>query len=101
MSEKFEKMSIFEQIRAGLEDSIAWTKGQISLKTTTLPAPPPAATAAQHFGAAAQSQNVAGGLRRHDQRLPQNRPELGARYTPPERRRAAPAAASRASAGHR
>jgi putative transcriptional regulator len=50
MSEKFEKMSVFEQIRAGLEDSIAWTKGQISLKTTTLPAPPPAA-AAEHISA--------------------------------------------------
>jgi putative transcriptional regulator len=46
MSNRFEKMSVFEQMRAGLEDSIAWSKGQISLKTTTLPAPPPKAGAA-------------------------------------------------------
>jgi putative transcriptional regulator len=47
MSEKFEKMRVFEQMRAGLEDSIAWTRGQISLKTTTVPAPPPKASATQ------------------------------------------------------
>jgi len=46
MSDKFEKMSVFEQLKAGLEDGIAWSKGQISLKTTTLPAPPPKAGAA-------------------------------------------------------
>ncbi len=34
-------MSVFEQIRAGLEDGIAHSKGKLSLKTTTLPAPPP------------------------------------------------------------
>lgn len=45
MSEKYEEMGVFEQLRAGLEDSIAWSKGQITLKTTTLPAPPPRADA--------------------------------------------------------
>ena len=30
-----------EQLRAGLEDSIAFSQGQISLVTTALPAPPP------------------------------------------------------------
>lgn len=44
---KREKMSVFEQIRAGLEDGIAYSKGQLSLKTTTLPAPPPKAGAKQ------------------------------------------------------
>jgi putative transcriptional regulator len=57
MSNKFEKMSVFEQIRAGLEDSIAWSKGQISLKTTTLPAPPPKAGAA-HISSLRRSLNM-------------------------------------------
>ena len=47
MSNKFEKMSVFEQLRAGLEDGSAWSKGQISRRTTTLPAPPPQAGAAR------------------------------------------------------
>ena len=44
MSDKVQKMSVFEQLQVGLEDSIAFSKGQISLKTTELPAPPPRAT---------------------------------------------------------
>ena len=47
MSDKYEKMSVFEQIRAGLEDSIAHTRGKLSLKTTVLPAPPPQASAGE------------------------------------------------------
>jgi putative transcriptional regulator len=35
------KLSVFEQIKAGLEDSIAYSRGQLSLVTTELPAPPP------------------------------------------------------------
>lgn len=35
--------SVFEQIKAGLEDSIAHSKGRITLATTVLPAPPPRA----------------------------------------------------------
>lgn len=34
-------MSVFEQIKAGLEDSIAHSRGELSLATTELPAPPP------------------------------------------------------------
>ena len=41
------KMSVFEQIKAGLEDSIAYSRGELSLKTTTLPLPPPKAEAEQ------------------------------------------------------
>lgn len=44
MSDKYEKMSLFEQIKGGLEDSIAYSRGQLSLVTTTLPAPPPKLT---------------------------------------------------------
>ena len=33
--------SVFEQIKAGLEDSIAYSKGELSLVTTHMPAPPP------------------------------------------------------------
>lgn len=47
MSNRYERMSVFEQIRAGLEDSIAYSKGQLSLKTTVLPAPPPRVGARQ------------------------------------------------------
>ncbi len=35
------------RLRAGLEDGIAWSKGQISRRATTLPAPPPKAGAAR------------------------------------------------------
>ena len=41
------KMSVFEQIKAGLEDSIAYSRGELSLKTTPLPLPPPKAEAQQ------------------------------------------------------
>jgi len=33
--------SIFKQLKAGLEDSIAFSRGELSLVTTALPAPPP------------------------------------------------------------
>ncbi|NOS99460.1 MAG: hypothetical protein HOP29_02410 [Phycisphaerales bacterium] len=36
--------SVFEQIKAGLQDSVAYSKGTLSLKTTELPVPPPAIT---------------------------------------------------------
>jgi putative transcriptional regulator len=32
---------IFEQIKSGLEDSIEFAKGELTLKTTKLPSPPP------------------------------------------------------------
>jgi len=38
---KYAKMSVFEQIKAGLEDGIAYSKGELSLVTIDLPAPPP------------------------------------------------------------
>ncbi|MBK8268049.1 MAG: helix-turn-helix domain-containing protein [Planctomycetes bacterium] len=47
MSDKYENMSVFQQLQAGLEDSIAHSKGQITLKTITLPAPPPKVGAAE------------------------------------------------------
>jgi putative transcriptional regulator len=33
--------SVFEQIRGGLQDSIAYSRGELTLATTALPAPPP------------------------------------------------------------
>jgi putative transcriptional regulator len=42
---KHREMSVFDQLQAGLEDSIAYSKGELSLKTSALPTPPPAATA--------------------------------------------------------
>ena len=45
MNNKYKTMSVFEQIRSGLEDSIAYSRGELNLKTTTLPAPPPRARA--------------------------------------------------------
>lgn len=47
MSNKYKTMSVFEQIREGLADSIAYSRGELSLKTTTLPLPPPKAQAEQ------------------------------------------------------
>lgn len=39
-----ETLSVFEQIRKGLEQSIAQARGELTLKTTTLPAPAPKLT---------------------------------------------------------
>ncbi|MGE5609437.1 MAG: helix-turn-helix domain-containing protein [Bacillota bacterium] len=39
-----EKASFFERLKNGLEDSVAYSRGQLSLKTTQLPAPPPPAS---------------------------------------------------------
>jgi len=36
-----EKATFFERLQKGLQDSIAYSRGELSLKTTTLPAPPP------------------------------------------------------------
>ena len=41
MTAERQPLSVFEQIKAGLEDSIAHSRGELSLKTTELPAPPP------------------------------------------------------------
>lgn len=37
-------VSVFDQIKAGLEDSIAFSKGKLSLRTPELPSPPPKAS---------------------------------------------------------
>lgn len=34
-------MSVFDQIKSGLEDSIRFSRGELDLKVTQLPAPPP------------------------------------------------------------
>lgn len=36
-----EKMSVFEQIREGLKEGIAHARGELTLRTTMLPAPAP------------------------------------------------------------
>jgi len=41
MTNKDEPMSVFDQIKAGLEDSVAFSREELSLETTELPAPPP------------------------------------------------------------
>ena len=38
------RASFFERLKKGLEDSIAYSRGQLSLRTTALPAPPPPAS---------------------------------------------------------
>ena len=38
MSNK-KNMSFFEQLKQGLEDSLAYSRGELKLKTTTLPLP--------------------------------------------------------------
>ena len=42
-----EKASFYERLRKGLGESIAHSRGELSLKTTELPAPPPKARARQ------------------------------------------------------
>ena len=41
MSGKNKEASVFEQIKSGLADSLAYSRGQLTLATTKLPAPPP------------------------------------------------------------
>ena len=43
----FEKMSVFEQIASGLRDGIKHARGELNLKTATLPAPAPALSKAR------------------------------------------------------
>src|SRR5437763_6849228 len=43
-NEDYENLNVFEQIKRGLEQSIAHSRGELSLRTTTLPLPPPPAT---------------------------------------------------------
>jgi len=47
MSHKHGPVSVFGQIKAGLEDSIAYSRGTLSLATTALPPPPPNLTGKQ------------------------------------------------------
>jgi putative transcriptional regulator len=42
-----ETASFFERLKKGLEESLAYSRGELSLKTTTLPAPPPPASRAK------------------------------------------------------
>ena len=41
MKKRARNMSVFEQIKSGLEDGIAYFRGELSLVTTRLPAAPP------------------------------------------------------------
>lgn len=43
MKKRKAQMSVYDQIKSGLEDSIAHARGELSLVTLDLPAPPPAA----------------------------------------------------------
>jgi len=43
--EDVEKMTVFEQVMAGLEDALAYSQGKLALVTTRLPAPPPEVSA--------------------------------------------------------
>ena len=39
--------NFFERVKKGLEDSLAYSRGELTLRTTKLPAPPPPASARQ------------------------------------------------------
>ncbi len=43
----YENMSVFEQVKIGLEQALAHGRGELTLKTTTLPLPPPPASRAK------------------------------------------------------
>lgn len=42
-----ESSSVFDELKAGLEDSIAFSRGELTLATTAMPAPPPTREPAQ------------------------------------------------------
>jgi len=59
------RQSLFEELKQGLEEAIAYTKGELTLKTVTVISEPPeidAATLAALRGAAGMSQGVFAGL---------------------------------------
>ena len=39
-----EKATFFQRLQRGLQDSVAYSRGQLSLRTTALPPPPPPAS---------------------------------------------------------
>jgi putative transcriptional regulator len=43
----FEKATFFERLRKGIQEGIAYSRGELNLKTTELPMPPPRTGAAQ------------------------------------------------------
>jgi len=47
MNSDYENMSAFEQIKAGLDDALANIRGELTLKSTSLPSPPPPASRAK------------------------------------------------------
>ena len=40
-----EKATFFDRLRRGMEESVAYSRGQLNLRTTELPVPPPSLTA--------------------------------------------------------
>ena len=44
---KHESASFFERLDKGMRESIAYSRGEITLRTSTLPLPPPPASAAK------------------------------------------------------
>jgi putative transcriptional regulator len=44
---KHETASFFERLKRGMEESIAYSRGELNLKTTPLPLPPPRASSAK------------------------------------------------------
>jgi putative transcriptional regulator len=47
MMSNHEKAGLFDRVKKGLEDSIAYSEGKLSLATTELPSPPPKAGPAE------------------------------------------------------
>ncbi len=45
MKKRRKPTSLFDQLKSGLEDSVAYSRGELSLKTIEAPAPPPPAAA--------------------------------------------------------
>ena len=44
---RHENAGLFDRLKKGLRDSAAYSRGELNLRTTALPAPPPPASAAQ------------------------------------------------------
>jgi hypothetical protein len=83
MKRRARNKSVFEQIKSGLEDGIAYFRGELSLVTTRLPAPPPGNPRKRHCTAAQAAQNVPVRVCGDAEYIRENRAELGTRIARP------------------
>ena len=93
MRKKASDMSIFEMVKTGLEDSIAYSRGEkMSLVTARVPAPPPPNGRQEGHPNPQTAEHVTGLVCGGAECVDQDRPGLGAGFAQTEQRKPAPAA---------